>query len=96
MIRQDNMVKIETSPEVWAVIKARHHEDLTVFGTYSAPEGSEFSDQCEMYTEYGFKDADVPLMAARTTWDRDPETSYKRINEKTKYWLFIIEESDNE
>ena len=86
--------KIQTSAEVWAVIKARHHNNLGVFGSYSAPEGSEWSQQCEMYTEYGFKNADVPLMAARTTWDKSDDGSYKRLNEKTEYWLFVIKEDD--
>ena len=96
MIRTDNKIKIETSAEVYAVIKARHYDDLVVFGSYSAPEGSEFSNQCEMYTEWGFKHADLPLMALRTTWDKDPEISYKRINQVTKYWLFVIEQSNDD
>jgi hypothetical protein len=36
-----------TSPEVWAVIKARHSKDLVVFETYSSIG--------HMQTRYGFK-----------------------------------------
>jgi hypothetical protein len=69
---------VETSPEVWAVIRARHPE-LVPFGTASF-EG-------DMFTSFGFKGADFPLMEARTTWEIGPE--YQRINEQHRYWLCI-------
>jgi hypothetical protein len=81
----------ETSPEVWAVIRARHPE-LRVFGTYSAPDGDHLGgnpDQSMMFTSYGFDGADYPIMEARTTWERDSEKPHKRINEQHRYWLCI-------
>ncbi|MCP5004959.1 MAG: hypothetical protein GY941_13645 [Planctomycetes bacterium] len=83
--------KITTSPEVWAVIKARHHKDLGVFGSFSAPDGDHYGNPDEgiMKTEYGFKDADYPLMGAETRWDIDRETPHKRINERHEYWLCL-------
>jgi len=88
-------MKIKTSAEVWAVIHARHNKDLTVFESYSAPDGGENrSDKGVMYTGYGLKGADYPLMAAETTWDIDNERSYKRHNEKHEYWLFVNEKEE--
>ncbi len=89
---------IPTTPEVWAVIKARHHADLSVFSSFSNPDGT-FIGGCgqhgEMFTAYGFKGADYPLMEARTTWDIDRAEPHKRINEEHKYWLCIpIKEED--
>lgn len=80
--------KIPTSAEVWAVIRARH-TDLKVFSTYSAPDGDQFGnpDQCVMMTEYGIPGADVPLIGAETTWEKDPECDYKRVKETHRYWL---------
>ena len=71
--------KIPTSPEVWAVIKARHHEELRVF--------SSFSSEGDMRTAYGFEGHDFPIMEARTTWEADSEKSWNRLNEKHEYWL---------
>ena len=84
--------QIETSAEVWAVIKARHHKDLAVFGTLSDLYG-EFG-QCQMYTEYGFKGADVPMMAASTRWDGYLDDKRTRVNEVTEYLLFYYDDED--
>lgn len=85
-----NYKKIPTTPEVWSVIRASHRE-LTVFSSYSAPEGDMFGDPsiCKMMTEYGFSDCDVPIIGAETTWKRHPEEQYKRDQEKHKYWLCV-------
>lgn len=81
-------ITIPTSAEVWAVIKARHLE-LKVFSSYSAPNGDPYGnpDDCRMQTEYGFENADVPIIGAETKWEKDPECDYKRVNESTHYWL---------
>ena len=77
---------VETSPEVWAVIRARHPE-LVPFGTASF-EG-------DMFTSYGFPGCDFPVMEARTTWDINPEERWKRNNEQHRYWLCLpIENQD--
>ena len=71
---------VETSREVWAVIRARHPE-LVPHGTASF-EG-------DMFTSYGFPGADFPIMEARTTWEPDPEKPWLRINEQSRFWLCI-------
>lgn len=85
--------KIRTSADVWAVIKARHGDELNVFSSYSAPQGDRFGDPSTavMMTEYGFKGAAWPLLGARTTWDVDA-TPRKEV---TEYWLCIpLEDGD--
>jgi hypothetical protein len=57
---------IVTSPEVYAVIWARHQADLVVFGTHTCMEGCEFHGDRHVYTEWGFRDAPYPLMRATT------------------------------
>ena len=83
--------RLPTSAEVWAVIKAKHSDDLSVFGTISEPDGDPFGDDdhCRMMTEYGVSDSDAPLMGAKTTWKKHPENDYERVDEKTEYWLCI-------
>jgi hypothetical protein len=86
--------KIPTSAEVCAVIRARHNADMTVFATFSDPDGT-FNggpgERGRMDTAYGLKGCDWPLIEYRTTWDidQDPERSYKRHNEKHEYWICI-------
>lgn len=88
---------VETSPEVWAVIRARHPE-LVPFSTYSAPDGDYLggnTSKGEMFTSYGFPGSDYPIMEARTTWDINPEERWKRNNEQHRYWLCLpIENQD--
>ena len=53
------------------------------------------TSMCKMYTEYGFRDADAPLIAAQTTWEIDSNQPGKRINEVHIYWLCVgIEEPE--
>ena len=82
--------RVPTSPEVWAVIRARHPE-LRVFGSYSAPNGDPGGDcdRGKMFTSYGFEQGDYPVIEAQTTWDFDPEARYKRSNEQHEYWICI-------
>mgnify|MGYP000753590208 CR=1 FL=1 len=79
---------IKTSAEVWAVIMARHRNELTVFSTLSKPDGDPMGDPeaAVMRTEYGFKSADHPLMGAKTTW----RVGDREKTEETKYWLCVL------
>jgi len=83
-----NYMKVATTPEVWAVIRASH-PDLQVFSTYSNPDGNDgMSSQPQMMTEYGFLHCDEPIIGALTTWEKG-EKSYDRANEKHEYWLCV-------
>lgn len=84
--------RIPTSPEVYAVIRARHGSQMTVYATFSDPDGT-FNggpgERGRMETVWGIEGCDFPILEARTTWDIDPDQSHKRINEKHEYWLLI-------
>lgn len=83
-------IKIPTSPEVWAVIRARHPE-MVPFASFSDPDGT-FNggpgQRGRMETAYGIKGHDFPLIETRTTWDIDPQNDGRR-NMQHEYWLCI-------
>lgn len=85
-------IQISTSAEVWAVIKARHGKDLTVFESFSNPDGTFNGGPGEfgrMVTAYGFKGAREPIIKAETMWRIDPDRPHARIDETHHYWLCV-------
>lgn len=90
-------IKIPTSNEVWTCIHIRH-PDLKVFGTYSFPMGNPRGNPNigEMYTEYGFRESPIPLIAARTAWVINWDDPAKREGEKTDFWLCFPVKEDAE
>lgn len=88
--------KEQTSAEVVAVIRARHHQDLVVHSSYSYPEGNPNGNPNtgEMYTEWGFVDCEIPLIAVLTTWEIRPEKErrHERYREENIYWIFSAKE----
>jgi hypothetical protein len=56
-----NVRWLETSAEVYAVIYARHREQLTVHGTCTRTEISSLGDRL-ILTEWGLKSSDAPLI----------------------------------
>lgn len=85
-----NHRSISTSAEVWAVIHARHRNDLGVYSSYSDPDGEQSGGTTgRMDTAYALSGADYPLMEARTTWRIDPHAPHKRLDEVHEYWLCI-------
>jgi len=91
-----NYKRKPTTYAVWKAIKEAHSEDLIVFSTYSAPDGDMYGDpdQCVMFTEYGFREAEYPFMGAETTWDRPDRFSAERENETHEYWLCLPKASE--
>ena len=86
----------ETSPEVWAVIFARHKEDLEVTSTFSDPSGTFMGGPGEvgrMETCYHLRGADFPLLGARTTWDIGEKPHDKR---RHQYFIFIARNEADE
>lgn len=83
-------IKIPTSAEVWAVIRARHPE-MVVFSTYSAEHGDIYGDPSKgkMITSYGFESGGFPVIEAQTTWDIETDRFPDRKNLKTEYWLCL-------
>lgn len=85
-------VQITTSAEVWAVIKARHGQNLKVFESFSDPDGTfngGSGERGRMVTAYGFDGAPEPIIKAQTTWRIDPDRPHARIDETHHYWLCV-------
>jgi hypothetical protein len=76
--------RITTSPEVYAVIYARHRDDLVVFSSASDPGGQ--YGRPSMMTEWGRRVDDVPIIGSRHTWDMGSKP-HERINDCWEYWL---------
>ncbi|UOF76766.1 hypothetical protein [Caudoviricetes sp.] len=90
----NDYTRVQTSQEVFAVIRACHPEML-VFGSFSAPEGDPFGDpgKGRMFSSYGFDGGDCPVIEIQTTWDIT-DTNNKRQNETHEYWLCIPKRED--
>lgn len=88
-----NYFKIATSAEVYAVIFARHRDQLVPFSSFSDPEGG-FSGGPRvlgmMSTEYCFKNADAPMIGICTTWPIAEDG--KEGNRSHEYWLCLPKE----
>jgi hypothetical protein len=90
-------VQITTSAEVYAVIFARHRDQLSAFETFSDPDGTFNGGPGEigrMVTTWGIKGCDWPLIGIRTIWDIDPEKPAHRRNEEHSYWLCLPKRED--
>ena len=84
--------KVLTSPEVWAVIHAKHRRELVPYSSFSNPTGTFCGgngSKGEMFTSYGFEGADYPFIEANTEWDIDIANPHKRVNEEHTYWLCL-------
>lgn len=83
-------IKIKTSAEVIAVIKAKHYDELSVFGTisepYGCPHGSSFN--CRMMTQWGFSDSPIPLIEINETWRKHPVDKRKKDQHVREYYIF--------
>lgn len=86
------MKYIPTSAEVIACIRIKHKDDLTVFSSFSDPEGN--GTHGRMMTEYCFKFQSIPLFRMETTWEIG-NPSWERKNEKTEYWLCVAENEED-
>ena len=86
--------KIPTSVEVYAVIRAKHGDDLALFSSYSNPTGSDgMTTQPQMHTEWGFLGDEFPVIGAATYFDIGENG--KRENVTSAYWLCVgLKEDD--
>ncbi len=79
-------IRVPTSAEVWAAIRARHPE-LRVYGRACVPDGD--PSKGKTFTSYCFKLGVYPVIEAETTWEIDQEFPLTHKNERHKYWLCI-------
>jgi len=89
--------RIATSAEVYAVIFARHRDQLRAFASFSDPEGAQAGgDTGRMDTAWGLVGADCPLLEVRTTWPitRDEHGEAKAGERHSEYWIcYPVEEA---
>lgn len=87
---------IKTTPEVWAVLRIRHGEEMHVYGSYSAPMGDEHNPpgHAVMQTSYGFRDSPIPFIQAETRWRFESDHPEIRLDEIHEYWLCIPKEEE--
>lgn len=87
----------ETSAEVWAVLFARHRDELEPTSSFSDPTGTfagGAGDQGRMETCYRLRGADFPLLGARTAWDIGEND--KQLNKRHQYFLIIARNDADE
>lgn len=92
------MMKWEkTTREVYSTIYTTHARSLVPFVTISHPNGDPFGnlDQARMYTEWGFRDADYPIMASNETWEIDRALPNQRNEWDCTYWLCVPEKEED-
>lgn len=84
--------RIPTSAEVYAVLMARHKDQMRCYGSFSDPDGT-FNggpgERGRMHTMWALDGTDFPILEIRTEWDIDPEKPSARHNETSKYWLIV-------
>ena len=86
----NDYIKVPTTREVWAVMRASHGDKLRVFSSFSDPDGTFQGGPGErgvMETGYGLEGTDFPILWARSDWDIVADG--KRDNESHKYWLCV-------
>ncbi len=87
---------IATTADVYMAIFRQHAVDLVPFGTISQPDGNPHGDpeQARMYTEWGFKSADFPIIAHDETWRHDPQQPGVRNDSKRCYYLCVARDRE--
>lgn len=87
---------IPTTADVYMAIFRQHAADLVPFGTISQPTGNPHGDpeHARMYTEWGFKNTDFPVIAHDETWRHDRERPGVRNDSERKYFLCVARSRD--
>lgn len=81
---------IKTDKHVYGAIYREHQKDFMVFGSFSNPSPSELSSQPEMLTEWGFKNADHPLIKAVIKWEHSKREETETVN----YFIYASTNDD--
>ena len=74
----------------------QHAAELVAFGSISQPCGNPHGDstQARMYTDWGFKGSDYPIIALDNTWRHDSDSPGARNDDKRMYYLCVARRSD--
>jgi hypothetical protein len=90
--------RLITSAEVYAVIMAKHRDQMRAFGSFSDPDGKFNGSpglQGRMDTVWGIEGCDFPILEIQTTWDIDQSAPHKRVDQRHTYFL-LMAEKDND
>ncbi len=89
--------RLITSAEVYAVIMAKHRDQMACFESFSDPDGT-FNGgpgiRGRMDTVWGIAGCDYPILEIQTRWDIDPTQPHKRIDEDHSYFLLMAEKEE--
>lgn len=89
--------RLATSAEVYAVIMAKHRDQMASFATFSDPDGTFNGGPGavgRMDTVWGIAGCDYPILEIQTRWDIDPEQPHKRVNQAHSYFLLMAKKED--
>lgn len=82
---------IKTDKHVYGSIYREHRKNLTVFSSFSNPHPSELQYQPEMLTEWGFKEANRPLIKSVIKWEVDK----REETETVEFYIYCAKESND-
>ena len=83
------VVWVPTDKHVYGAIYREHAKDLTVFASHTCIGGCMFDSEPRILTEWGFKDADTPLIKSECIGDRSQD------NGRWSFWIAsVVQERD--
>ncbi len=82
--------KIPTTEEVWKAIRAAHPE-LVPFGGFSDVDGyySGLRTEASIETTFGFPEADVTILAIKSSWQKHKLDAVTNGYRNDEYWLCV-------
>ena len=85
------VIWIETDKHVYGTIYREHHEEFGVFGSFTDTEGCREggNGKPQIYTEWGFKGADCPIIRSIGTKENREQKQYDY-----KYFIAVIGEGE--
>lgn len=90
--------RLVTSAEVYAVIMAKHRDQMAAFATFSDPDGT-FNGgpgiRGRMDTVWGIAGCDYPILEINPYWDIDPTQPHKRVDQANSYFLLMAKKEES-
>ena len=81
---------IKTDKHVYGAIYREHGNDFQVFGAFTNMQPSELSYQPEIMTEWGFKNANRPMIKLVTKW----EHGKRETTETVEFYIYCAKETE--
>ncbi|KVP76889.1 hypothetical protein WJ94_15870 [Burkholderia ubonensis] len=88
----DDFYRLQTSAEVYAVIMAKHRDQMRCYASFSDPDGT-FNggpgERGRMDTIWSIDGCAFPILEINTTWNIDPAQPFKRLNLRSVHFLCL-------